>query len=190
MWQAGTHYARRPQNHVLCSLFGACQSRPCFDLPTLRHAVLQRGGRPTKYCSRACRYRAARTSDGEDRRSWVYRRWRHAVHARDGYACVRCGSRHHLHAHHIVPWTEHPEARFEIANGVTLCADCHETEHGRRMPRTARSYLCRDCGAPTKARARSRLCRSCAGKRGHFSSLVTRAGERPQPTILSNITAT
>jgi NUMOD3 motif. len=55
-----------------------------------------------------------------------YKQWRTAVFERDYYTCIWCkqvGGR--LNADHILPWAIHPEWRFEINNGRTLCVDCH-----------------------------------------------------------------
>jgi hypothetical protein len=60
-----------------------------------------------------------------------YKAWRVAVFARDGYSCQRCGDARggNLHAHHVKPFATHPELRFDVANGLTLCELCHEAEH-------------------------------------------------------------
>jgi len=58
-----------------------------------------------------------------------YNEWRRKVFERDGYRCVKCRSREHLHAHHIKPWDTFPELRLEISNGQTLCEKCHANIH-------------------------------------------------------------
>lgn len=55
--------------------------------------------------------------------------WRNAVLLRDKNKCVRCGSKKKLRAHHKKHWVAHPELRYEIDNGETLCALCHAMEH-------------------------------------------------------------
>jgi hypothetical protein len=69
----------------------------------------------------------------EIRRSIEYSVWRTAVFERDGYACTECGAtsrKEHgcvpLQAHHIKSFSEHPEIRFDVDNGQTLCLDCHK----------------------------------------------------------------
>ncbi|MBC6982876.1 HNH endonuclease [Caulobacter sp. 17J80-11] len=75
-----------------------------------------------------------------DRNRYRAKAWVRAVKSRDGWRCVKCGSQTHLHAHHIKRWKEHPELRYDLNNGVTLCFDCHEEAHGRgfkfRFPRS------------------------------------------------------
>lgn len=65
-----------------------------------------------------------------DRGSPEVRAWRRAVLARDGRRCTKCGGKHKLHAHHLLPWATRPESRVVVENGVTLCEPCHLRAHG------------------------------------------------------------
>lgn len=57
--------------------------------------------------------------------------WRKTVFARDDYICQECGSSGcYIQAHHIKPWAEYEDLRFDINNGITLCKDCHMKLHG------------------------------------------------------------
>lgn len=64
--------------------------------------------------------------------SLEYKTWRRKVYERDNYTCQRCGIYSKkgrpadLNAHHIKPQSEFPELRCEVANGLTLCRDCHQ----------------------------------------------------------------
>lgn len=61
------------------------------------------------------------------RSSAGYKEWRRSVFFRDDYTCVLCHERGvELHADHIKPFSLHPELRFSIENGRTLCVPCHK----------------------------------------------------------------
>lgn len=56
--------------------------------------------------------------------------WRAEVFSRDDYTCAKTGKRGGvLHAHHIRSFSDHPELRFDVANGVTLLAVAHMQFH-------------------------------------------------------------
>ena len=62
------------------------------------------------------------------RRTKEYRRWRILVIRRDK-VCQLCGSKKHRNAHHMNCGSYHPEDRFDVDNGVTLCGSCHSNYH-------------------------------------------------------------
>lgn len=70
-----------------------------------------------------------RGGSGSARTMPEYMEWRKAVYKRDHYTCQECGAKRDLNAHHIKAWEKHPELRFDVANGVTLCAACHAKKH-------------------------------------------------------------
>lgn len=56
----------------------------------------------------------------------AYKRWRLAVYTRDGFCCRLCRKgKRRLNAHHIRRWSDYPELRFVVSNGITLCRSCH-----------------------------------------------------------------
>lgn len=80
------------------------------------------------------------TENAKVRSSRRYVRWRTKVFTRDNYTCMDCGARNgngvavYLEVHHIKSFADHPELRFAINNGITLCRLCHKkTEtYGKR----------------------------------------------------------
>jgi len=69
------------------------------------------------------------------RTSFEYKLWRKSVFERDKYTCIWCKARNGngksvtLQADHIQPFSTHPELRFAIDNGRTLCKPCHIKRH-------------------------------------------------------------
>ena len=63
----------------------------------------------------------------KDRRSSAYADWRYRVKVRDKWKCrisnYQCSGR--LEVHHILGYTDYPELRYEINNGITLCHAHH-----------------------------------------------------------------
>jgi len=68
------------------------------------------------------------------RSSYESKKWALAVRERDGHKCVECGETERLHSHHVKSWKSHPELRFEVSNGLTLCSMCHQKAHGWKFP--------------------------------------------------------
>ncbi len=85
-----------------------------------------------------------------------YQSWRNAILERDRYVCQKCGRRcrkteHGLAAHHIKPYASHPDLRYEISNGITLCRDCHLILHGRARKVQKHAFCACGCGAVISA---------------------------------------
>lgn len=61
--------------------------------------------------------------DSKDRGGQLHREWSKQVKNRDKWTCRiadnNCDGR--LEAHHILGWSSHPELRYEVNNGITLC---------------------------------------------------------------------
>lgn len=69
----------------------------------------------------------------------LYRDWRQRVFFRDKFTCQikndDCSDG--LQAHHILRWSEYPELRYELNNGISLCSKHHprkKSEEHRLMP--------------------------------------------------------
>ena len=66
----------------------------------------------------------------DDMVSREYKEWRLSVFKRDNYTCQKCGQiGEKLNSHHIQPWIDFPDLRYDINNGVTLCVKCHHIAH-------------------------------------------------------------
>lgn len=90
-------------------------SRPCAD----KHAVRLCGEQHPNFNA------DSRRKSGRGKQST----WSQRVISRDGGACTECGAKEGLHAHHIKPFADHPELRWDENNGQTLCFRCHSKIH-------------------------------------------------------------
>lgn len=74
----------------------------------------------------------------------AYHEWKSAVLAKSDYKCCVCGREHgamcdccghviYLHAHHLEPFAENIELRYDPANGKALCERCHSIEHNQKI---------------------------------------------------------
>ena len=94
-----------------------------------------------KFCSKPCADKGGFRFRGEDHpnyrndarrrtRGGPHHRWVNAVISRDRATCQECGATDvELHAHHIKPYRDFPEFRFDVSNGITLCFKCHWALH-------------------------------------------------------------
>jgi hypothetical protein len=62
----------------------------------------------------------------------AYKRWRKSVYTRDKFTCQwpNCNQHKKLNAHHINTWAHNPGLRYDIKNGITLCAAHHKMING------------------------------------------------------------
>jgi len=66
------------------------------------------------------------------RHSVEYMAWRKEVWKRDSWTCRDCGikcSKRNIVAHHLKLFSDFPELRFAVDNGITLCRSCHTRLH-------------------------------------------------------------
>lgn len=95
-----------------------------------------------KFCSKDCIVGGQKRLYGKDhprynpesrkkaRGAGKYAKWQQAVFTRDRVTCRHCGAIGiQMHAHHINSWSEFPELRFDVENGLTLCYRCHLIVH-------------------------------------------------------------
>lgn len=75
------------------------------------------------------------------RNSAEYGTWRDLVFVRDDYTCHLCRCRGgSLTAHHIKPFSTHPDRALDVTNGVTLCWPCHASIRHRESEYEARFF--------------------------------------------------
>jgi len=108
-----------------------------------------------QYCSKKCYNIAQRDlQKGENSHFWdggktnknqilrsraEYTEWRLKVFIRDEYTCQDCGKKSgngykvYLQAHHLKSFSEYPDLRYEVDNGITLCKDCHRGRHTHKF---------------------------------------------------------
>lgn len=105
------------------------KAKTCLECSVAFQVPLHRETR-AKFCSRACSYknrdRGISSENEKQRKSVAYKAWRQGVFERDDYTCQHCHTRGGtLNADHIKPFAHHPDLRFDLANGQTLCERCH-----------------------------------------------------------------
>lgn len=76
------------------------------------------------------KYSSKKYFSTSERNTPEYKLWRLAVYQRDKFACKKCGKKlskgRKIQAHHIRRWSDFPELRYNVNNGITLCWDCHK----------------------------------------------------------------
>lgn len=61
------------------------------------------------------------------RQRFEYKNWRTNVYERDRYTCQCCGKQGKLNVHHVYPFSDYKDLRYNVDNGITLCVDCHDS---------------------------------------------------------------
>lgn len=82
----------------------------------------------------------------KSRRSLEYDRWAKQVKDRDDYTCQKCKEKGgKLTSHHLYSFSDNPEIRYCLDNGITLCKACHNEYHewngGIKKSCTKESYI-------------------------------------------------
>ena len=75
----------------------------------------------------------------QQRNDSAYQEWRKQVWTRDNFKCKidNQDCKGHIEAHHILDWSNFPELRYQIKNGITLCHAHHprkRAEEKRLVP--------------------------------------------------------
>lgn len=101
-----------------------------------------------KFCSKSCQgrffsgekschYKKDRDTlvKKQERNDSAYKEWRKQVWLRDNFKCKianpDCSGR--IEAHHILGWSSHPELRYQVNNGITLCHAHHPRKRGDEL---------------------------------------------------------
>jgi len=67
------------------------------------------------------------------RKDRKYLKWRKQVLFRDDNTCQACGIKGvKLNVHHELSFSDYPDLRIEVLNGITLCVNCHRKVHSKR----------------------------------------------------------
>ena len=70
------------------------------------------------------------------RMSDQYKKWTFNIYKRDNFICqicfIKCQSKN-IVAHHLQSFSEFPELRFSVDNGITLCRSCHLKVHNGKI---------------------------------------------------------
>ena len=69
------------------------------------------------------------------RHTLEYRVWQLEVYKRDKGFCRLCGVRcrnKNIVAHHLKLFSDFPELRYSVDNGITLCRSCHMNLHRKK----------------------------------------------------------
>jgi len=70
----------------------------------------------------------------KSRQSLEYAIWRMEIFKKDNFTCRFCKKRGgKLVAHHLQSFSEFPELRFSVDNGITLCRSCHSKLHNTKF---------------------------------------------------------
>jgi len=92
-----------------------------------------------KFCSHECGWIGQKYLSGEDHPNWTggkrprdfrHVKWAEKVLNRDKATCQKCGAHGvQMHSHHIKSFIDNEDLRYDVDNGITLCASCHWEEH-------------------------------------------------------------
>lgn len=98
----------------------------------LRMSEMKRGTNAPSYIDGKGRERANKRNQ-EWRYNTHYQMWREGVFKRDNYRCQICGEKgRYLQAHHIVMVKDNEDLKYDIDNGVTVCAEHHWSFYHRK----------------------------------------------------------
>jgi endogenous inhibitor of DNA gyrase (YacG/DUF329 family) len=100
--------------------------RDTRECPQCGNKFVVEKSHPKKFCSIECWYNSLRREGVIHRRKWAA--LREKILLRDK-VCHICGSDKQLVVHHIKPWKNYPDLRYEPSNLITWCRNCHNNYH-------------------------------------------------------------
>lgn len=142
------HLANHEQIDVECAVCGKIKTVPLYRKDTAKYCSTRcRGiGNMGREVTEEFRERMSFLTRGWKNGNWqggtssehakwysdVGNAWRNSILERDGFVCQSCNQHGgDLNAHHILPYSQHPDFRAAIDNGITLCEDCHREIKGK-----------------------------------------------------------
>jgi 5-methylcytosine-specific restriction protein A len=75
------------------------------------------------------------------RSSDEYIKWRKVCMERDDYKCTVCSVGGYLQVHHIKELAKYPDLACDIDNGKTVCINCHNEIHGRKVGKLTKEQV-------------------------------------------------
>jgi len=119
----------------------------CEHCSTGFYVILSRINR-ARFCSKnchgkyyngekSCHYKTDRTklAKHQIRNDAAYQDWRKQIIKRDGYKCRMTNSdcNGDLQIHHILPWRDYENLRYEVNNGICLCKFHHPRKRAEEI---------------------------------------------------------
>lgn len=97
----------------------------------LHHTQTEKFKKENLYGEKNSSWIDGRSGDVDRRNDPKEKIWRKKVYERDSYTCQICGDSKggNLNAHHIIPYKNSLETRFDTENGITMCTACHKEFH-------------------------------------------------------------
>jgi len=124
-WESATPEQRERRKEICKNALAARSYLPHTDAERKHMADLFRGDK--------CHFwKGGVTNEHERiRASSDFINWRKNVYERDNFTCQRCkdDAGGNLYSHHVNNFSQYPEERFDVNNGITLCDKCHNGFH-------------------------------------------------------------
>lgn len=109
-------------------------SKPCSEVTKIKLSAYWTGkARPLRRGVNCNLWKGGKSTESmKIKSSLEYKKFIKTCYARDSFTCRKCNvyrSNAKLNVHHILNFAEHHSSRTLVANGITLCLDCHKNFH-------------------------------------------------------------